>query len=386
VLIVHVSDCYAPRTGGIESQVGDLAARQAAAGHEVHVLTATLGSGGERGGVVDQEHGVHVHRLGARIPFDLPVNPAGPRLLREAYSALRPDVVHVHAGVLSPFAYDGARIALDAGLPTAITWHCMLDGVVAPLRTVVGRSRWQQTPAALSAVSHVAAARVREVFGTEVSVMPNGIDLDLWAPRSLSEGRGRPGERGPLRMVSTMRLAPRKRAVPLVELVGQAARRLPPDRLRLSIIGSGPAQGRVSSAVAGQGLQHVVDLRGRLTRTQVRSAYADADVFLAPAELEAFGIAALEARTAGLAIVARRGTGIEEFVEDGVDGLLVADDAEMAEAVVQLARDGRLLEGMLTHNRAVRPQFGWDDVLGAADAEYARARAAISPTSSPSAH
>ena len=86
-------------------------------------------------------------------------------------------------------------------------------------------------------------------LGADVSVMPNGIDLDLWAPNTLSEGRGRPGERGPLRLVSTMRLAPRKRAVPLVELVGQAARRLPPDRLRLSIIGSGPAQGRVASAV-----------------------------------------------------------------------------------------------------------------------------------------
>ena len=104
------------------------------------------------------------------------------------------------------------------------------------------------------------------------------------------------------------------------------------------------------------------------------TAYVDADVFLAPAELEAFGIAALEARTAGLAVVARRGTGIEEFVEDGVDGLLVADDAEMTEAVVQLAEDSRLLDAMLTHNRAVRPRFGWDDVLRAADAEYARAR------------
>ena len=138
----------------------------------------------------------------------------------------------------------------------------------------------------------------------------------------------------------------------------------------------------MASAVAGQGLQHVVELRGRLTRPQVRAAYADADVFLAPAELEAFGIAALEARTAGLAIVARRGTGIAEFVEDGVDGLLVADDAEMTEAIVHLARDGRLLEGMLTHNRAVRPAFGWDDVLGAAESEYARARSARSPDTS----
>ena len=41
--ILHVSDCYAPRTGGIETQVRDLARAQAAQGHDVHVLTATTG-------------------------------------------------------------------------------------------------------------------------------------------------------------------------------------------------------------------------------------------------------------------------------------------------------------------------------------------------------
>ena len=46
----------------------------------------------------------------------------------------------------------------------------------------------------------------------------------------------------------------------------------------------------------------------------------------------------------------------------------------MTEAVVHLARDGRLLDGMLSHNRVVRPSFGWDDVLAAAEAQYARAR------------
>ncbi|AEE45233.1 glycosyltransferase family 4 protein [Cellulomonas fimi] len=373
--IVHVSDCFAPRTGGIESQVGDLAARQADRGHEVHVLTATLGTAGERGGIVDVEGGVHVHRLGARLPFDLPVNPAaGPRLLRAAFGDLRPDVVHVHAGVLSPFAFDGARLALDAGLPTAVTWHCMLDGTVPALRGAVRRTRWADAPVALSAVSSAAAARVRDVFDAPVAVVPNGLDLDAWAPCDDDPAVVHDDD-APVRLVSTMRLAPRKRAVPLVELVGAAARRLPRGRLHLSLIGSGPALGRVRSAVSAQGLDDVVDLRGRLPRPQVRAAYAHADVFLAPAELEAFGIAALEARTAGLAIVARRGTGIAEFVTDGVDGLLVTDDAEMTEAVVHLAKDGRLLAGIREHNRTVRPAFGWDDVLGAALAEYERARA-----------
>jgi glycosyltransferase involved in cell wall biosynthesis len=216
------------------------------------------------------------------------------------------------------------------------------------------------------------------------------MDLDVWAPlepaaRAAADARPGPTDvaappepDGPVRLVATMRLAPRKRAVPLVELVGAAARRLPQGRLHLTIIGDGPVRGRVEQVVAAQGLRDVVTLRGRLPREQVRAAYADADVFLAPAELEAFGIAALEARTAGLAVVARHGTGIEEFVADGTDGLLVADDEEMTEAIVHLARDERLLAGIRAHNRAVRPAFGWPRVLDAADAEYRRA-AALAP-------
>ena len=84
-----------------------------------------------------------------------------------------------------------------------------------------------------------------------------------------------------------------------------------------------------------------------------------------------------EARAAGLAVVARRGTGIEEFVEDGVDGLLAVDDRDMIEAVIRLVQDDGLLEGIRSHNRSVRPPFDWEVVLDAAAAEYSRASGLI---------
>lgn len=378
--IVHVSDCFAPRTGGIETQVGDLARHQARAGHDVHVLTATLGEGGERGGVVDVEDGVRVHRLGARLPFDLPVNPvAGPGLIRSALRQVRPDAVHVHAGVVSPFAFDGVRVATALRLPTAITWHCMLDGTVGVGRHVVRHTRWRRLPAALSAVSGAAAARVQELFDAPVDVVPNGIDVTAWA-RTAGAATDRDGDGpdggehdGPVHLVATMRLAPRKRAVPLVDVVAAAARRLPRGALRLTLIGDGPARDAVRARVAAAGLTGVVDLRGRLPRAQVRAAYADADVFLAAARLEAFGIAALEARTAGLAVLAHAGTGVGEFVTDGVDGFLVADDAAMTDAIVRLAEHRDVLSALRRHAATVPPPFDWDHVLAAAQAQYARA-------------
>lgn len=375
VRIIHVSDCYAPRTGGIESQVRDLARAQAAAGHDVHVLTATPGVGGERGGVVHADDGVAVHRLGTHVPFDLPINPLAPPHVRALLGELRPDVVHVHAGVVSPFAFDGARVALDAGVPLAITWHCMLDGAVPLLGALVRRSRWGRAPVALSAVSSAAAERVAEVFGARVAVVPNGMDLDRWAPRPAPEpGSADVRPAGPLRCVATMRLAPRKRGGALVSMVEDVMTQLPAGSLRLDVLGDGPNRAAMQRSIERRGLADVVTLRGRVAREEVRAAYDDAEVFLAPAVLEAFGIAALEARTAGLVVVAHRGTGIAEFVTPGVDGLLVDDDAAMARALVRLVREPAELARLRAHALTHRPRFDWATTLDAAAGEYERAR------------
>lgn len=374
--IVHVSDCYAPRTGGIESQVRDLARAQVAAGHEVHVLTATPGASGQRGGEVDDDDGVHVHRLGTHVPFDLPVNPAAPPRMRALLRALTPDAVHVHAGVVSPFAFDGARVAVETGAPTAITWHCMLDGIAPVLREGVARTRWRSAPVALSAVSRPAADRVARVFDREVAVVPNGMDLARWAPAAEPRAAATP-----LRCVATMRLAPRKRGRALVDLVEDATTQLEPGALRLDVFGDGPLRPGLERRVRRRGLADVVHLHGRVERDAVRAAYADADVFVAPATLEAFGIAALEARAAGLVVLARRGTGIEGFVTHGVDGVLVDDDACMARWLVRLATEPGLLDGLAAHARAERPVFDWDHALASAEAEYRRARGLVPQTS-----
>lgn len=372
VRIVHVSDCYPPRTGGIETQVRDLARAQVAAGHEVHVLTATRGVAGERGGAVEDDDGVRVHRLGARVPFDLPVNPAAPPRMREVLAQVRPDVVHVHAGVVSPFAFDGARVAVGGGWATAITWHCMLDGTVPVLRRLVRATSWRHAPVALSAVSRAAAQRVAEVFDVPVEVVPNGVDLTRWSPAPAGPPSGAPSG-APLRCVATMRLAPRKRALALVGLVEDAVGQLEPGSLTLDLVGDGPVRPLVEQAVRRRGLADVVTVHGRLPREELAARYADAEVFVAPATLEAFGIAALEARASGLVVVARRGTGIEGFVTHGVDGVLVDDDACMARWLVRLASDPGLLVGLLDAARTTRPEAGWSVTLRAAEAEYVRA-------------
>ena len=79
---------------------------------------------------------------------------------------------------------------------------------------------------------------------------------------------------------------------------------------------------RSRSYIRAHELDDVVELVGRLTRDEIRELFSSADIFVAPANLESFGIAALEARCAGLPVVAKARTGIREFVEHGREGLL----------------------------------------------------------------
>jgi glycogen synthase len=374
VKIALLSDCYAPRLGGIEVQVHDLATRLIGRGHDVVVLTATPGTHGERGGFVDEVDGVTVHRLALKLPFELPVNPLAARLLRERLAEGGFDVAHVHMGVVSPFAVDCARVANGMGLPTAMTWHCMLGSLEPVFRAARYVRRWASNGVAMSAVSAVAAAPLQRIVGVDsvVNVLSNGIDVDSWATPADQVPTRQPG--GGIRVVSAMRLAARKRPIPLLRIMVRVRALVPAETaISLEILGEGPDRARLERFIEAHNMGDWVRLPGRVTREEVRATYAAADIYVAPAPLESFGIAALEARTVGLPVVGRSGSGLEEFVKDGLNGYLTADDEAMAGCLARLVIDDGLRGSMAAYNRSTPPEQSWDRILDGAETEYRRA-------------
>lgn len=367
--VALLSDCYLPRLGGIEVQTHDLAQQLLALGHEVEAFTATRGPEGQMHGEITVVDGVPVHRLAARMPWELPVNPWAPKELRRRLVEGGFDAAHVQTGVVSPFAWDCTRVTVALGMPTAMTWHCMLAGVAPAFGTAGFVRRWAARGVAMSAVSEVAAEPLRRLVGdgVHVGVLPNGIDVGRWTV-------GVPGERapGPLRLVTAMRLAARKRPAALVALVARAAALAGPGSLQLTVLGEGPDRGRVERYVRDHGLDWV-HLPGRVSREEVRERYAASDVYLSPARLESFGIAALEARTVGLPVIGRQGSGVGEFVTDGVNGRIVDSDEGMALAIADLARDPAEVARMRARNLAAPPAQEWSRVARLAVAEYERA-------------
>lgn len=378
--IAIVSDCYLPRLGGIEVQTSELARRLALAGNHVEFFTLTPGRD-------DPSTPYAVHRFPPYLPLpgNMLINPLAGRTLRDRLETGAFDVVHSQFGILSPFSWESVRLALSLRVPVAMTWHSLVGHVSTPLKALGWVDAWGGRGAALSAVSRVAAEGIRRGsrHGVQVAVLPNGIDLAEWwagsdpaqAQATMRAGEARAAT-GTVRVVSAMRLAPRKRPMALLDIMRQARRLAPGVDIRLDLIGDGQLRHRIARSVADHGDEGWVALPGRLPREELRRRYAEADLYVSPVKLEAFGIAALEARCCGLPIVGQAGSGISEFVDDGEGGVLAPGDTGLAAEVARLASDPGAREAMRRHNLTVAPEhLDWPQVLEMTLAEYARAGA-----------
>ena len=361
--VLIVSDCYAPRLGGIETQVRDLARNLLAAGHEPAVVTATpIGRG--RGRSIERPDGFLVFRTTVSLPGELPVHPRARREVELLMKRLRPDVVHVHVGIVSPFAWSGIAAARRLGLPIAITFHSVLGswaGAVGALGPLSPVRRWQQAGADLTAVSSMLARQV-EAAGAQapVEVLPNGITVVDWRP---DHPAGR-DDRRPLRVVASLRWIELKRPLRVVRVFTSAIARCGDRETELYMYGDGPLRARLAQEAAASGAADRIALVGRVERDELARAFARADIYLHTSPVESFGISVLEARSAGLAVIALRTStsGVGDFITDGVDGLLADDDAGLADALTSLLRDPGLLERIKEHNRTVAPLSEWATV------------------------
>ena len=110
------------------------------------------------------------------------------------------------------------------------------------------------------------------------------------------------------------------------------------------------------------GIDGRVERPGQLSRVALRDLYARSHAFVLPSEHESFGIAALDARTAGLPVIAMLASGVRDVVRQGVDGLLARDDAELSRHISRVALDAPFREYVRHRNAVVVPPYDWGDV------------------------
>lgn len=220
------------------------------------------------------------------------------------------DVVHTHLWAGDTWGRLGAALGgqrrvlcTEHNTRPEDPWRQRLSVALHPLcRAVVGVSG---AAADLSARSGVPAHKLR--------VIPNGVDLDRFPPRSLPQGP-------PRVVLGVGRLVPQKG----FDLLARAVRQVP--GLRLELVGEGP----MAAALAAEGAV----LRG--WESDVAPRLRSADVVVIPSRWEGFGLVAVEAMASGVPVIATSIPGLDEVVGDAALRVPAQDVGALADALRRL--------------------------------------------------
>lgn len=385
-----VTDCYPPHMGGIETQTYNLAQRLKAIGHSPEVITATRDGSFVGRRIEDQ---IPVHRLGMPTIGFTPMNLFAAPLFRAIFP--RFDLLHVHVGVLSPFAHLALQVAAGSQIPTLVTFHCEL-ATWAPLMRGSGFfNRWVEAGILFSGVSSLMNSQINQLLTPpnrrSWPITPNGVDTDFWSPQihphsSVATGQ-QPDTLDPatvtkasrqttvaktFQAVSAIRLMPRKRPLALIKFTERINQVLGSQgKIQLKIFGEGSL--RPLLRAQRQVREGEVILPGRADAAGLLNAYHQADFFITLCLHESFGIAAAEARASGLPVIVRSQSPITDFISEGVTGITAENDSKLAEKTAAALLNGKL--NQLRDNCTSQPSpVSWERCLEATLAAYEQAK------------
>jgi len=370
---------FPPIGGGAGHASFQLAKTLVAQGGSVDVITSSptnqttsdVADGVRIFRVPSRRRGVHECGWLGAWSYVLSARPLFRRLLREQSY----DVIHyffgLPTGVLSLCAAEAGRIPSVVSLRGSDVPG--YDAVNAPLQAVhqilrpVTRRIWSRADAVVANSRALSVLAQPILAGRPIQVVTNAIEADAFSPAA-SNGRKASAE---LRLLTVARLTQRKGLQDLF----RAMTELRQEPLRLTVQGTGSHQEALKELARTLGISDQVQFAGFCVREQLPSVYRQADVFVMPSLSESCSMAVLEAMACGLPIIACWVGGMAEYVEDGVNGLLVppGDSQALAQAIRSLLHNASLRAEMGRQSAAkARKDYSWERVTGEYLAIYRR--------------
>jgi len=253
-------------------------------------------------------------------------------------------LIHAHSAL--PCGHAASLLSRELKIPFVVTVHGLdafssrqVEGRAGEWCARVSRSVYRSACTVIC-ISEKVRDQVIEGVGPRVNatVVYNGVDPEMFSPAD-----GEPVE--PL-ILCVGNLIPIKGHELLLRAFAAIQDQF--SRLSLEIIGEGPERPRLQKLADELGMADKVNFRGRQGRRQVADAMRRATVFALPSRYEGLGCVYLEAMSSGKPFIACRGQGIEEVVEQGVNGCLIGagDLQELADTLTQLLQQPALRRKM----------------------------------------
>jgi glycosyltransferase involved in cell wall biosynthesis len=351
ILVVNWQDRLNPQSGGAEIHLHEIFGRLAGWGHDVTLLASGFPGSAPRE-VVDA---ISVHRVGGRMTFGL----RAPGYFRKSWEDDRFDVivedlnkVPIFMPVLSPVPVVllvhhlfGKTAFQEAAFPlAAVTW--LLE------RTIPLVYRGLDVVAV--SPSTAKDLRDRGLEGPEISIVPNGVDLDRFSPDPSA-----PRSDGPT-ILYLGRLKRYKRVDLILKAVAVLKERV--KGLRLLVAGRGSQAAKLLSLSSKLGLGETVSFLGYVSEEEKIRLLRSSWVHVLTSPKEGWGISALEAAACGTPTVASDSPGLRDAVLDGRTGRLIphGDVSALVGALGGLLSAPAEREDMGRNARVFAEGFSWE--------------------------
>ncbi|MBA3341229.1 MAG: glycosyltransferase family 4 protein [Gemmatimonadaceae bacterium] len=351
--IALVTEYYYPHLGGICEHVHFFAREARRLGHHVDIITSKL-----EGAVAEP----HVIRMGTSQPLYFNGSQArmtlGLSLRREMRRTLargRYDIVHVH----SPLSPSLPLLAMDeADCPVVGTFHTYFErSLLYGITRRILQKKLDRLQAAI-AVSHSTTVALNRYFEANWTIVPNGIDLDLFHPHVPPP----PGIRKDVAVILFLgRFDPRNGLTTLIDSFKRVRGR---NRdAQLVVVGDGPLRNHYYKAADGD---PAITFVGAVLGSRP-SYYAHSSIYACPTTKASFGITLLESMACETPVVCSDILGFRDVVKHEREALMFrcGDRNALADSLVRLLDDETLRARLGKTGRVHAQQYGWPNVTEA---------------------
>ncbi len=352
ILVVNWMDRENPQAGGAEIHLHETFRRLAKRGHSVTLLC----SGWEGAAPRTRLDGIDVHRTGSRYTFPLRAWPYYRAHLRAGWDVVVEDLNKIPLftptwgpAPVVPLVHHlfGATAFQEASLPVA--------ALTVALEWPLPRAFYGLPAIAVSPSTRDDLVR-RGLRAADIAVIPNGIDLDWYAPDDSVPPFPEP----------SLLFLGRVKRYKGVDLILEALGRLRSDGfpgIRLRVGGRGDDLPRLRTRAAELGVDGAVDFLGFVPEEEKRTLLRRSWVHVLTSAKEGWGITVLEAGACGTPTVASDVPGLRDSVRDGRTGLLVPhrDVPKLTAALRRVLGSSELRGSLGKAAREFSQGFGWDE-------------------------
>ena len=344
------TDTFPPDLNGVANSTNILFQQLKAHGHDVFVVCTRKGTGWAQW---NEDHTIlrlagvkFKHLYGYAITTPWHVN-----ALNEI-RALNLDVIHVQTEFgVGIFARTCSK---TLGIPLVSTYHTSYEDYTHYINILKSDLLDERMKSAVAWFSRFMSETSVQVIApsqktcdllksyhvtTEINIVPTGLDLAQFAPEHQPAGRTEEirkeyGYTNEERLVIYVGRIAEEKALDIV-IDGFAKAEKLGSKLHLLIVGGGPDLERLQKLTAEKGISNV-RLAGPKPAQEVANYYRSADFFVSASLSETQGMTFVEAMAAGLPLLARKDSVLDELLIDGKTGWYFRDAEDLAQKLLQL--------------------------------------------------